>query len=277
MKTLYLSDLDGTLLRSDLTLSAYTCRVIDDIVGRCIPFAFATARSRTTALKVTKGISVPLPIIAYNGAFIVDTKTGRIIHKTAFTSEEAQEIYSVYRSFGLSPIVYRLAGGRERFSYDDSSVNRLTRDFIESRGEDPRKDPLTGDSEILEGEPFYFNCIGEESALRGAYEKLRGKYEVLYYDDIYSKERWLEIMPKGATKASAALRLRELLGCDRIAAFGDSVNDISLFNAADEKYAVANADERLKAAADEIIPSNDEDGVAKVLEKKLGSAAGSRD
>ena len=150
-------------------------------------------------------------------------------------------------------------------------MNRQTMDFIASRGEDPRRDPLTEEEDILAGEPFYFNCIAEEAALRGAYERLRDRYEVLYYDDIYSGERWLEIMPRGATKAGAALVLRDMLGCGRIAAFGDSVNDIALFETADEKYAVSNADPRLKALADEIIPSNDEDGVACKLEQLFSS------
>lgn len=265
MKTLYLCDLDGTLLRSDLSISDHTCRVIRSAVEAGVCFAFATARSRTTALKVTAGLSVPLPMIAYNGAFIVDTQSGEILHKRVFTAAEAEEIYGCMERFGLSPIVYRLVGGRERFSFCPDRVNRQTMEFIESRGEDPRRDALAAGEDILSGEPFYFNCIAEEAALLGAYEQLRGKYEVLYYDDIYSGERWLELMPKGATKAGGALVLRDMLGCGRIAAFGDSVNDIALFEIADEKYAVANADPRLKALADEVIPSNDEDGVASVL------------
>ena len=270
MKTLFLSDLDGTLLRSDLTLSDYTCKVISEAVSRGTAFAFATARSRTTALKVTKGLDVPLPIIAYNGAFIVDTKSGDILCKRTFSPEEARDIFSCFERFGLSPIVYRLAGGRERFSYYESRVSRLTMDFIESRGEDPRKDPLKDTENILGGEAFYFNCIGEETSLRGAFEALKDRFEVLYYDDIYSGERWLEIMPLGANKASAALTLRDMLGCGRITAFGDSVNDISLFEIADERCAVANADPRLKALADRIIPANDEDGVARTLKELVG-------
>ena len=269
MKTLYLCDLDGTLLRSDLSLSEHTCRVIARTVSRGIPFAFATARSRTTALKVTKGLSVPLPMIAYNGSFIVDTATGEILHKRVFTPSQAEEIYGCMQDHGLSPIVYRLKDGQERFSFCPGKVSPQTMDFILSRGEDPRRDPLAEDADILSGEPFYFNCIGKEQALRGAYLHLREKYEVLYYDDIYSGERWLEVMPKGATKAGAALVLRDMLGCGRIIAFGDSVNDISLFEAADERYAVSNADPRLKALADGIIPSNDEDGVACKLEQLL--------
>ena len=242
MRTLYLSDLDGTLLRSDLTLSEYTCSVISKAVSMGVPFAFATARSRTTALKVTAGLEVPLPIIAYNGVFIVDTKSGDILSKQTFTPDEAREIYGCMVSFGLSPIVYRLVNGREKFSYYPGRVSRQTMDFIESRGEDPRKDPLSHGDDILSGEPFYFNCIAEEPALRGAYRQLKDRFEV---------------------------KLRDMLGCGRIAAFGDSVNDIPLFETADERYAVANADERLKRLADEVIASNDSDGVAKKLEQMI--------
>ena len=69
-------------------------------------------------------------------------------------------------------------------------------------------------------------------------------------------------MPKAATKAHAARQLAKLLNCDRIVAFGDSVNDIPLFEAADERYAVANSADILKARATAVIKSNDEDGVA---------------
>ena len=69
----------------------------------------------------------------------------------------------------------------------------------------------------------------------------------------------------GATKASAVLRLKEYLGCDRVVAFGDAENDISMFEIADECYAVENACDELKAIATGIIPSNEEDGVAKWL------------
>ena len=72
-------------------------------------------------------------------------------------------------------------------------------------------------------------------------------------------------MPKNATKAHAARQLANLLVCDKIVAFGDAVNDLPLFEAADECYAVANAADALKARATAVIGGNDEDGVAKWL------------
>ncbi|MBR4223559.1 MAG: HAD hydrolase family protein, partial [Oscillospiraceae bacterium] len=69
-------------------------------------------------------------------------------------------------------------------------------------------------------------------------------------------------------KANAARRLKAILGCDRVVAFGDGRNDIDLFEMADEGYAVSNAHEDLKAAADGIIGSNDEDSVALWLKER---------
>lgn len=72
-------------------------------------------------------------------------------------------------------------------------------------------------------------------------------------------------MPAEATKARAILRLKELLGCGHVVSFGDAVNDISLFEASDECYAVGNAVDELKKIASGIILSNEEDGVTRWL------------
>ena len=77
-------------------------------------------------------------------------------------------------------------------------------------------------------------------------------------------------MPAGVSKASAARVLQEMLGCTKLVCFGDAVNDLALFGEADERYAVANADPVLKAAATAVIGANDEDSVARWLEENAG-------
>ena len=74
-------------------------------------------------------------------------------------------------------------------------------------------------------------------------------------------------MPQKASKAQAALQLKQKLECDRLVVFGDGKNDIDMFELADESYAVQNAHEELKKYATAIISSNDEDAVAHWLEK----------
>lgn len=92
----------------------------------------------------------------------------------------------------------------------------------------------------------------------------KGVYSLIY-PEVYRKDYWLEILPKGATKANAVVRLKELLGCDKVICFGDSANDSEMFDVCDEKYAVKNADEWLKKKATGVVGYCEEDGVAKWL------------
>ena len=91
----------------------------------------------------------------------------------------------------------------------------------------------------------------------------------IYQKDIYSGAQWCEILPKDATKANAALQLKAMLGCDKMVVFGDNLNDLSMFQVADERYAVANAVQELKDIANGVIESNDDDGVARWLEANV--------
>lgn len=120
------------------------------------------------------------------------------------------------------------------------------------------------------GDLFYITCIGDPQKLAPFYEKYRETYHVVYSKDIYSGEQWLEIMPKTASKANAVLELKEKLGCEKLVVFGDGKNDLDMFHAADEAYAVQNADKELKAAATAVIGGNNEDGVAKWLLEHVG-------
>ena len=98
-KTLYVSDLDGTLLRSNQTTSEYTNEVINSLTEKGIVFSYATARSIYTSSKVTKGLDAKIPVITYNGAFIVDNCTREVLHATYFDRNVynlLRELFSVY-------------------------------------------------------------------------------------------------------------------------------------------------------------------------------------
>lgn len=116
---------------------------------------------------------------------------------------------------------------------------------------------------------FYITCIDEKEKLEPLYHKYKDTYHCVFQIDIYTKYQWLEIMPKAASKANAIKQLKEQLGCDRLVVFGDGKNDIDMFEIADEAYAVGNAVDELKEAATAVIGNNNEDGVAKWLEKNV--------
>ena len=269
MKTLYVSDLDGTLLRNDQKTSVYTNRIINELVEKGLLFSYATARSAVTAQKVTNGMTAAFPIIVYNGAFIKDNSTGELLLENFFVKDEAVELIKVMTESGVSPIVYAFVDGIEKFSYITNEINPATRDFVETRKGDPRERSVNDSRELLDGDIFYLTCIDEPGKLEPFYEKYKNKYHCVYQRDIYSGEQWLEIMPIAATKANAVRQLAELLGCDHIVVFGDGVNDIDMFEIADEAYAVENAVPELKAIATAVIDSNDDDGVAKWLSKQF--------
>ena len=94
-----------------------------------------------------------------------------------------------------------------------------------------------------------------------------GRFRCTIQQELYRPEYWCEIMPRKATKAEAIKSLKALWNCDRIVSFGDAINDIPMFELSDECYAVENAVPELKKAATGIIDSNDQDGVAKWLER----------
>lgn len=268
MRTLYVSDLDGTLLRSDQSLSAYTCGVINRLVEEGMLFSYATARSFITASKVTKGLKAQIPLIVYNGAFTVNSTDGALLLSNFFTPA-AEALLRDLLAYDIWPIVYAFRGGKERFFYVEDKCTPGLKEFIESRAGDPRATPVQTAEELFGEGIFYFTCIDEPEKLRPLFEKYRNEYRCLLQKDVYTDSTWLEIMPPAASKSSAALQLKEYLHCDRLVVFGDGLNDEDLFRAADACYAVENAVPELKAIATGVIAGNNEDGVAKWLEENF--------
>lgn len=111
----------------------------------------------------------------------------------------------------------------------------------------------------------YTTCIETPEKIKLFYDKYKDIYHCVYQKDIYSDEQWLEIMPKDVTKASAVKKLKQITQSDYVVVFGDGINDLEMFEVADECYAMSNAEPELKAAATKIIESNDNDGVARWL------------
>ena len=268
IKTLYVSDLDGTLLTSDMNISENSLKIINTLIDEGMLFTYATARSISSASIVAKGLSTRHPIIAYNGAFIVEPGTRKILAKEDFNRAEIQTVKELLTKAHISPLVYAFVDDKERVSWIPQKENEGKRHYINSRNGDRRLRPVENDEELYVGEVFYFTCIGEKEELEPVYEAIKDNenYTCTFQPEIYREEYWLEIMPRKATKANAILKLKELLGCDKIVSFGDAINDIPMFQISDECYAVENAVDKLKQMATKVIESNNNDGVAKWLQ-----------
>lgn len=268
MKTLYVTDLDGTLLNSQKEVSAYSKKVINELIENGMQFAYATARSLSSASKVVTGIRFTTPIVAYNGAHIFDPQTGERIASEGFAPEEKDYIKEVMGKHNLVPIVYSFVNEKETVSWVRGTETKGVLKYVVDRKDDKRMRGLDTTENLYEGEVFYFTCIGAKEMFEKAHEEILQdeRYTCTLQPEPYDKnEYWLEIMPRKASKANAIEKLKEILECDRVVSFGDAINDIPMFQISDECYAMENAVDKLKVMASGIIASNNEDGVAKWL------------
>lgn len=272
MKTLYVTDLDGTLLSSQKIVSEYSIQVIKELVEKGMLFTYATARSLSSASIVTKGLHLKTPIVAYNGAHIFNPETSERIASESFKKSEVEYVENILKEHRISPMVYSFVNNKETVSWVYGTETEGIQRYLDSRKNDGRMRSLETDEKLYEGDVFYFTCIGEKTLFEEAYKELQkeDRYMCTLQAEPYNKdEYWLEIMPRKATKANAILKLKEILGCDKVVSFGDAINDIPMFCISDECYAMENAVEELKKIATDVIGSNEKDGVAVWLKEHV--------
>ena len=266
-KTLYVTDLDGTLLNTKDRINPESIRIINELVAKGMLFTYATARSLVSASVVTEGLTTDIPVIAYNGAFIIHPRTGEIISSLFFTKEEAEFIRRNLEENNISPLVYSYVENVEKVSWNTKRENEGISRYLSNRKGDKRLRVLANEEGLYDGETFYYTCIGEKEELMPIYNIFSrdDRFKCTIQQELYRPEYWCEIMPRKATKAEAIKALKELWQCDRVVSFGDAINDIPMFEISDECYAVENAVPELKVLATGIVGSNDDDGVAKWL------------
>jgi hydroxymethylpyrimidine pyrophosphatase-like HAD family hydrolase len=130
-----------------------------------------------------------------------------------------------------------------------------------------RLDELPSDAAVT-----HVNSIGAVDAINAITRRVEGEPHLVAYSGLAmegAQWHWLDIHHSGASKGIAIKTLKELLGFDRVICFGDSDNDLSMFEAADESYAPANANDAIKSAATAVIGHHDEEGIARFLRERF--------
>lgn len=267
--TLYISDLDGTLLNSSKKIKPRACEMLNDMIDNGIKFTYSTARRINSAGPIMKDVNINAPVALMNGVFIYDTEKNEYLRKN-FPSESAREILkNAVITLGEQPMIHSLIEGEIRNSYIIGSENLNS--YISDRKNDISMRPVTCYDELFEGEFFYAVFINPKN--KEELDKVfiaENGFSHTYYQDVYHKDEfWYEVYSITAGKSNAVLQLKEITGADEIVCFGDSENDLPMFEAADRCYAVENAVEEVKAAATDIIPSNDAMGVPLFIEREV--------
>ena len=272
MKTLFISDLDGTLLTLKETVSPYTLEHINQLIdGEGLQFTYATARSRNSAAKACWGLRQNLPVILYNGAVIMQPDDGKMLFNNHFNRAQLAFLRELFSRFGVLPLVYSFRGTWERVSWLQGKETEGMLRYLERRRGDSRLHPVAGEDDLAGDDIFYFNCIGRKEDLQGLADAVSASLDMkcIFEQETYHTDYWCEIMPASTSKGAAAHVLRELLGAEKLVSFGDGKNDRDLFLASDECYAVQNAADELKQIATSVIGYSEEDSVAKFLLQNL--------
>ena len=267
--TLYVSDLDGTLLNRQSKLSDNTISKLNRLIREeGLLFSIATARTPATVTLLMERVDTTLPFIVMAGAAFWDNHLQQYQEVRTFDNEVIAQLLRIYEPHHVHPFIYR----QHNACIYAHHIPRMTveeQEFIDFRLQSPLKRLYT--SEPLEAEnpdgAMLVMSMGKFSDLRTIADEIdRQQVPCTYmcYHDIFDQEKgFLEIYKKGTTKAAAIRHLAQQVNADRIVVFGDNLNDIPMMKSADYSVAVGNAFEEVKQQANEVIGTNEEDAVVK--------------
>jgi HAD superfamily hydrolase (TIGR01484 family) len=254
------SDLDGTLLRSDGTLSEHTADVLRRVLDLGVDLAFVTARPRRWMDHLWPYVGSRGLAIVSNGALLLDVSTG-----------EALEVRALEIGPGLV-LVERLRAALPgaHFAVEMIDGIALEPEYLEP-GHAPPGSP-TGPLHEVWTAPALKLLVRHETldpvVFREQVVATVGDAAVA----TWTVDGLMEISAVGVTKGDGLARLCARLDIDRadVVVFGDMPNDVPMLTWAGTSYAVANAHPSVLEAADHVAPSNDDDGVAHVVSALFG-------
>ncbi|WP_122261630.1 HAD family hydrolase [Ornithinimicrobium cerasi] len=255
------TDCDGTLLRSDGTVSAYTREVLRRVTGAGVGVVLVTARPPRW-MEPLADLGVDGLALCGNGAFTYDLASRTVVSSRLLEQEVLGELLADLRRGipGIRLATEGLDGHAREPGYEGGAPDDggLVRDVEELAGRAVGKVLVRHDHlHTEELTALVAEVVGERA-------------EVSHSGAV----RLTEIGPRGVTKAVAlaawCAEQAPPVGAHEVWAFGDMPNDLPMLSWAGRSFAVANAHPHVRAAASDAVPGNDEDGVARTLAALLG-------
>jgi len=275
-KTLYVSDLDGTLLGDDSQLSPVTVATLNRVIGQQGGlFTIATARTPATVVPLMQEVHATLPFIVIGGSAMWNPVTASYEHTHGIDSTTINAVASVFDRHGIYPFIYRRHGSSMLYTHHCGPLSPQEERFVAARQHLPLKKFFLDDQDYRHSDDealliFSMNKYAVLQAIATDVQATVHTCTVMLYHDIFDEsEGYLEIFTAGTSKAAAIRDLARQVGADRIVVFGDNRNDIAMMQAAHHSVAVANAFPEVRAAASEVIGPNTADSVAHWIEQDL--------
>jgi len=259
------TDLDGTLVRQDRSLSPRTADVLARIAARGTLVVLVTGRPVRWLHQVYKQLHEPPPAVCANGAVVYDPATDQILRADPLAPELLAEVTRRLRAeVPGATFAVEIADGRELRHDSEWPV-------VWDAG-DPTIRALATPDEVASA-PAVKLLIRAGRRDPDAFVKIvAAAIEGLAEATHSSNSGLIEISAAGVTKAAGLAWFCEQHGIDAadVVAFGDMPNDVPMLAWAGRAVAVANAHPAVREIADDVTLSNDEDGVAAYLEKLFG-------
>ena len=276
IRTLYVSDMDGTLLGDDSQLSCGTIDTLNRIIGELGGlFTVATARTPATVVPLMQEVHATLPFIVIGGSAMWNPVTSSYEHTRGIDDLTVNAVADVFDRHGARPFIYRRHGSNMLHAHHYGSMSQQEERFVAMRQQLPLKRFFLDDASYRhsQDEALLIFAMNKYAVLKEIAEDLRqgvATCSVMLYHDIFDEsEGYLEIFTAGTSKAGAIRKLAQEVGATRVVVFGDNRNDIAMMQAADHSVAVGNAFPEVRAAASEVIGPNTADSVAHWIEADL--------
>ena len=269
MKTLYITDLDGTLLDSEAHLSERSAEIINKLADNDVMFSLSTARTHATVSEMFGGVKLNVPLVMMNGVVVYDPKENKVVSACTIEKSAAEKVLEIYRKYNKAPMLYYIEGTNINIFYSDLN-NENQQKYINSRNDLGIKRFFYSPTLKADDNLIYIVTLDPYEELKEIYEelcKIEG-INCMFYSDNYTGCYFLEILSSDVNKGISADFVKRHIKADKMIAFGDNLNDIPLFEYADECYAVENAHRNLKEIATDVIGKNDDNAVAEFILKK---------
>ncbi len=265
-KKLLVSDYDGTLIRSDGTISPQQLKTINDFIEKGNIFAVITGRMTSSILPFVRKLGLKGLVASFNGGEVTEIETGKHIYTNYIDNQTAVEVFKAVEKSGAYIHGYH---GEDCYcqnrTYYTNYYEQIT--SVEIKVLNRPLSQYFSDNNLLSKKILVMDDADMCDKAMPYLEEFKDRLQV-----IRSNANQIEITTLNSTKANALEYLAKFYGIEKSNTYscGDGGNDVSMILGAGVGFAVANAEPILKSVAPKVLAyTNDQDAVRHIIEEEI--------
>jgi len=265
-------DLDGTLLNSSSEISPFTKETLQLLSDKNIAYTVATGRTMLSAQSIINGHGFELPQIYNNGVIMWDPRSQQLKIENILDTTEAAYIVNVAHKQGITPFVNTIDNHNNHSIFHSNAIHEVEKNLIDKYLSRLKATILPLQELPAHSQITNISMIAVSSVIDDVERDISMHENLIAYSGVAlegSKYKWIDIHHRLANKGGAVTNLKNQLALKNVVCFGDSYNDLSMFNLADECYAPENAKDSIKKIATSVIGHNHKDGIAHFLRERF--------